>query len=136
MLKSKYDKSCSATIVAKAEGKYSLTGNFEYFNVLETERRTTSPLSVTVLPKQLKVSGNVDKNVEVKQPFYINMSLQNINQDERLELHINIEIPNKIGILKIKPDLNKEFNNLRHNLVLEPEATFEYSLYLYLTPET
>ena len=134
-LKSKYDKTCTATIIAEKEGTYTLVGNLSYFNGYETEKKATDSLAVKVLPKQLKVSYAVDKDVEVRWPFYINTSLKNIHSTERIGASINIEIPNNFIILEDVQVLNREFNTLRRTLILEPLTTFNYSLHLEASSE-
>ncbi|MBI2656321.1 hypothetical protein HYX03_01110 [Candidatus Woesearchaeota archaeon] len=110
-------------------------GNLSYFNGFETEKKITDAVAITVLPKQLKASQIVDKDVEVKQPFYLNMSLQNINKDEKIDVLIAIELPSNTNILRNTPDFSKEFNMLKRSLTLEPNSFFNYSLYLEASSE-
>ncbi|MBI2652388.1 hypothetical protein HYX00_02880 [Candidatus Woesearchaeota archaeon] len=135
-LQSKYDKICTAMIVAEKEGAYTLTGNLSYFNSYETEKKKTDSVAITVLPKQLKVSQLIDKDIEVKQPFYINLSLQNINKDEKIEASITIEVPSNIAILKYSTEFNKEFNVLKLRPVFEPGSIKNYSFYLEASSES
>lgn len=128
-LQSKYDKVCTATIIAEKEGVYNLIGNLSYFNGFETEKKTLSS-AVKVIPKQLKVDYIIDKNIEVKKPFYINLSLQNLNPDEKINLAASIELPGNIILLKNAPSFSKDFNVLKLSSTLEPASTANYSLYL------
>ena len=135
-LKSKYDNTCTAAVTAEKEGTFTLTGSLSYFNSYETEKKTTDPVAVTVLPKQLKITKLNDKNVEVRQPFYINTSLQNINKDERIEGHVTIELPSNIILLNKLPEFARESNTLRLDSILEPGSTSGYSLYLEANSES
>ena len=134
-LKSKYDKTCTATLIGNKEGSYSLSGLLTYFNSFETENKTSSAVNVKVLPKQLKVTQTIDKIVEIKRPFYINMSLKNINDAESIDADITIDIPNKINLLKNLPDFSSELDVLRRRVKLQAGYEFNYSLYLNIMPE-
>lgn len=129
-LQSKYDKVCTATIIAEKEGKYSLSGNLSYFNGFETEKKTTDILAITVLPKQLKVNQSIDKNIEIKKPFYLNISLQNINPGEDINSIATITIPGHVSLIKDTPAFEKNARVLKHGLTLKPNASIIYSLYM------
>lgn len=131
----KYDKICAVKILAEKDGAYSLSGNLSYFNSYETEKKTTNPVSITVLPKQLKVSQIIDKNVEVRQPFYLNMSLENIHKDEKIDASATIELPSNIALLKQVEGFAKETGILRHKSVFEPGAVKNFSFYLMASAE-
>lgn len=135
-LNSKYDKTCTAKIAAEKDGTYSLAGNLDYFNSYETENITTDTVAITVLPKQLKMAEIFDRNVEVMQPFYINATLQNMNNEERIELHGTIELPSNMALLKNVDGFTKNSNILRIDSVLDPGATIGYSLYLEASSES
>ncbi len=128
-LQSKYDKVCTATIISEKEGTYNLIGNLSYFNDFETEKKTLS-LAAKVLPKQLKVDYIIDQGIEVKKPFYINLSLQNLNSDEEIDLVTTLELPSNIVLLKDVPSFSKDFNILKLSSTLDPSSTIDYSLYL------
>ncbi len=134
-LKPKYDKTCTATIVAEKEGSYSLAGNLSYFNGFETEKKTTDSVTIKVLPKQLKASYIIDKNIEVSQPFYINISLQNIHSSEDIEAFTTINLPNHISLIKDKPAFDKDGRTLKDSLTLKPGNIANYSLYLEASSE-
>ncbi len=129
-LQSKYDKTCTATIIAEKEGKYSLEGNLSYFNGFETEKKTTDALAVTVLPKQLKVNQSIDKSIEVQKPFYLNISLQNIHASEEINSVATITIPSHVSLIKDLPTFEKNARILKHGLTLKPNASILYSLYM------
>jgi len=128
-LKSKYDKACIAAIIAQKEGTFNLNGNLSYFNGFETEKKPTDTLTIKVLPKQLKASFSFDRNAEVNQPFYFNVSLQNIHDAEKIEESVTVELPSNMKLLKEVP-FTKEFNILKRSLILEPKSSFNYSLRL------
>jgi len=129
-LKSKYDKICTATIIAEEAGTFSIAGDLSYFNSYETEKTTTEAATIIVLPKQLNVSRSIDKDIEVKRPFYINYSIQNRHSTEKMDISITIEIPNTIALLKEPTQLNKDLNILRRSLILDPGSFLNFSLYL------
>ena len=135
-LKSRYDKTCTLKVVAQEQGTYNLIGNLKYFNYYQTKEDSTNQLSFTILPKQLSIIQSIDNNVEVKQPFFLNTSLQNINNDEAIDVRATIEMPRNIKIIKSPQELNKEFNILKRNFVLEHGSVFNYSLYLEATTES
>src|SRR3989338_8368283 len=129
-LQSKYDKICTAIIAAEKEGAYNLAGNLSYFNGFETEKKTTDALTIKVLPKQLKANYVIDKDIEVKKPFYINISLQNIHTSEDIGAFTAIKLPTHILLIKDIPAFNKEARVLKHSLILKPGYIMNYSLYL------
>ncbi|MBS3105923.1 hypothetical protein J4234_06750 [Candidatus Woesearchaeota archaeon] len=129
-LQSKYDKTCTATIIAEKEGKYSLSGNLSYFNGFETEKKATDALAITVLPKQLKVNQSIDKNIEIKKPFYLNISLQNIHPSEYVNSVATITLPGHVSLIKDTPAFEKNERVLKHGLFLKPNASIHYSLYM------
>ncbi|MBI2658970.1 hypothetical protein HYX05_02600 [Candidatus Woesearchaeota archaeon] len=129
-LQPKYDKACTATIIAEKEGKYSLKGNLSYFNGFETEKKTTDILAITVLPKQLKLNKSIDKSIEVKKPFYLNISLRNINPSEDINSAATITLPGHVSLIKDIPSFEKNAKVLKHGLTLKPNASIYYSLYM------
>lgn len=134
-LKSRYDKICSAVISAAKEGTFSMAGNLSYFNSYETEKKATDALQIKVLPKQLVISKRMDNVTEVRQPFFVNMSVQNINKDEKIEADASIELPGSIVLLREIPGFGKDSNILRRRIILEPGTIFNYSLYLQASKE-
>lgn len=129
-LKPRYDKACTATIAAEKEGTYSLAGDLSYFNGFETEKKKTDSVVIRVLPKQLKAVYIIDKGIEIKKPFYINISLQNIHASEDIEAFTTIGIPNHISLIKDNPAFAKDGKVLKHSSVLKPGNMVNYSLYL------
>ena len=129
-LQSKYDKTCTAAIIAEREGKYSLTGNLSYFNGFETEKKATDAMAITVLPKQLKVSQFVDKDIDIKKPFYLNISLQNIHPSEDINEISTITLPSHVSLIKDNPVFEKSARVLKHSLTLKPNASINYSLHM------
>ncbi|MBI2101867.1 hypothetical protein HYT53_04630 [Candidatus Woesearchaeota archaeon] len=130
-LKPKYDKTCTAKISTDKEGKYNLAGNLSYFNGYDTERIMTNASVVTVLPKQLKVSYFMDKDILVGEPFYTNLSLQNLHSSEEINAKFTIKLPSHVSLIKDKPALEKDGRTLRHSsLLLKPAGSMNYSLYL------
>ena len=135
-LNSKYSQTCTAKIAAEKGGSYSLAGSLNYFNSYEFENKSTDVVAITVLPKQLKLTKIADQNVEVRQPFYINVTLQNINNNERIELHETVELPENMALLKDVEGFFKESNALKLNSMLNPSSTISYSLYLKSSSES
>lgn len=134
-LQSKYDKTCSATIYHDKEGKYSLSGNLSYFNGFETEKKTTDALPITILPKQLKISQALDKNIQVKKPFYLNISLQNLHSSEEISGFSTITLPSHVSLIKEIPAFEKNAKALKRSLILKPNTEINYSLYLEKSSE-
>ncbi|MBI3034877.1 hypothetical protein HYY71_01010, partial [Candidatus Woesearchaeota archaeon] len=129
-LKPKYDKVCTATIYADREGKYSLSGNLEYFNGFETEKKAANATEVNVLPKQLKTTHFIDNETEVKKPFYYNISLQNLHQSEDIRYTGTIALPAHVSLIKDIPSFEKNAKILKHIMTLKPKESINYSLYL------
>lgn len=129
-LKPKYDKTCTASIIAEREGKYSLTGNLSYFNGFEAEKKVTDALAITVLPKQLKVSQFIEKNIEVKKPFYFNISMQNIHSTEDINLLAAITLPGHAALIKDTPSFEKDARVMKNRLILKPKTYLNYSIYM------
>lgn len=129
-LQPKYDKVCTATIVAGKEGAYRLSGNLSYFNGFETEKKATDALAIKVLPKQLKVSHFIDKNIEAKKPFYFNISLQNIHPSEDMDVISTITLPSHASLIKDTPIFEKNARVLKRRLALRPGTGANYSLYI------
>ena len=129
-LQPKYDKTCTAAIIAEKEGKYSLAGNLSYFNGFETEKKTTDTIAITVLPKQLKVSQFIDKNIGIKKPFYFNISLQNIHSSEDINEISTITLPSHVSLIKDTPAFEKNARVLKHSSTLKPGTSVNYSLHM------
>ncbi len=129
-LKPRYDKICTAKLITDTAGTYILKGNLSYFNGYETKNETTDSVSITVLPKQLKVIRKIDNNTEINQPFYINYSVQNVHQTEKIESSMALEASSNIKIIEFKPYLNRYGNTLTQTLLLDPGKAFNFSLYL------
>ena len=129
-LNPKYDKTCTATIIAEREGKYSLSGNLSYFNGLETEKKSTDTFVITVLPKQLKIIQSIDGKIKAENPFYLNISLQNIHPSEEISALAAITIPSHVSLIKDTPSFEKSARVLKQSLTLKPGASINYSLYM------
>ena len=129
-LKSRFDKSCTAAISSEKEGTYSLAGNLSYFNGFDYEKKNILTPAIKVLAEQLNVRQITEKDIEMKQPFYINMSLKNLNQKEKIELSAAILLPYNLELLKNVPGFIRDSNTLKQNLILEPGSELNYSLYL------
>ncbi|MBI1935593.1 hypothetical protein HYS31_04070 [Candidatus Woesearchaeota archaeon] len=129
-LKPNFEKKCSAKLYSGAGGSFILSGNLSYFNSYENEKISVDTASVSVLPEQLKVSRLVDSNVEVQQPFYMNMSLQNLHPSEKMRVVIAIEPPENFAILKKPYEMLLDKNSIKHIISLEHGSSYAYSLYL------
>ena len=134
-LKPKEDKTCTATIVAEKEGTHNLAGKLKYFNLYGNESKAIEPVSIIVLPKQLKFKQTIDKNIKVKQPFYLNISLENTHKTEDMKIDVTFDIPRNIVVRKDFPSLENNFNVLRRKSTLKPGAIENYSLYLDVQSE-
>ncbi len=129
-LQPKYDRVCTAKILADNQGAYNLIGNLSYFNSYETEKKTTDTVKITVLPRQLKIIRAFDSYTEIKQPFYLNVSLQNTNLKEKIQGSLTYEFPGNIAIIKSPSGFTKDFNIVRRSLLLDEGATLNFSFYL------
>src|SRR3989338_11560569 len=130
-LNPKYDKTCTAKISTDKDGKYNLAGNLSYFNGYDTEKIMTNASVITVLPKQLKVSYFMDKDIVVGEPFYINISLQNLHASEEIRASVAIVLPGHVSLIKDKPAFDKDGRTLRRSsFLLKPGKSMNYSLYL------
>jgi hypothetical protein len=129
-LQPRYDKICTATISSDKAGTYSLSGNLSYFNGFDTEKKATDALPITILPKQLKTNQLIDKNVEVKKPFYLNLSLQNAHSSEEISGFLAIILPSHVSLIKDAPFFEKDAKTLKRSFILKPDAGVNYSLYL------
>ena len=129
-LNPKYDRICTAKISSDRQGTYTISGNLSYFNGYETEKKTTDPVTVKVLPRQLKVTRIFDSYTEINQPFYFNVSLQNTNSKEKLEGYLTYEFPGNINIIKIPSGFTKDFNIAKSSLKLSAGSVLNFSFYL------
>lgn len=129
-LQSKYDKKCTAAIIGEKDGTYKLAGSLSYFNGFDTEKKATDTLTFSVLPKQLQANKQIDKHIEMNQPFYINTSLQNINHDEKIDAIVTITLPSNVALLNKVAGFSKNLNVLDATFRLDPGDYFNYSLHL------
>ncbi len=129
-IKSKFDKTCTATITSEKEGTYNLAGNMSYFNGFDYKNDNVFTPAIRVLAQQLNVNQITENNIEIKQPFYINMSLKNANQNEKIEIAAAVLLPGNLELLKNVPGFTKDSNILKQSLTLDPGSEFNYSLYL------
>lgn len=132
-LQSKYDRICTATISSDKGGAHSLSGNLSYFNGFDTEKKTTDALPITILPKQLRANQLIDKNIEVKKPFYFNLSLQNTHSSEEMSGFSAITLPSHVSLIKDIPVFEKDVRVLKRSFILKPDAGINYSLYMEKT---
>ena len=128
--KPKYDKICSAKISADKEGTYTLAGNLSYFNSYETEKKTTDSITIIVMPRQLKIIKTLDIYTEINNPFYFNVSLQNINTIEKIEGSLTYEFPGYINIIKMPSGFTKDLNVIKRILSLAGGTVLNFSFYL------
>ncbi len=124
-----YQESCTATIVAQEDGKFELEGNISYFDFYDTQKEKVKSIPIEVLPKKLKVVQNIDKSIEVKSPFYFNISLTNIDLIEDIDASISISLPAQIAIIN-DAGFNQDLNFLKHKVKIEHGSTKNYSFYL------
>ncbi|MBI2655303.1 hypothetical protein HYX06_02665 [Candidatus Woesearchaeota archaeon] len=129
-LNPKYDWVCTAKLSSGKQGTYPLTGNLSYFNGYETEKKTLDSVTVKVLPRQLKVIRVFDNYTEINQPFYFNVSLQNLNSEENLEGSLAYGFPGNINIIKIPSGFTKDFNIVKSSLKLSAGSILNFSFYL------
>ena len=128
-LKSKYNIDCVVTLTATNPGTYNLAGTVSYFNGLQTDKATNT-LAITVLPRQLGVTQTIDKNIEIMNPFYLNISLQNINEEETIDVFVIITLPSNMLLLKDPAGFTINGNTLRLTTILDQDTNKNYSLYL------
>ena len=129
-LQSKYNKVCTAYVISGQKGTYNLIGSLSYFNGFEKETKATDTLTINVLPDQLAVNQFVDDNVEVGQPFYLNVTLQNINPAESIDLSIDISLPRNFVLLNKVQGFSQDAGALKSGSRLGPKLLFNYFLYL------
>jgi len=135
LLKSDYSKTCTATISGEKEGTYNLAGTISFFNSYETLNNATAPIAITVLPRQLKMIHLADQEVKAEQQFYVNTSLQNLNDVERIDVNAVIQVPSNIafistaGNLRYNYGFSKDGNTLKKSFSLQPGEYFNYSVY-------
>ena len=126
----KYDKTCTALIAAVRQGSFSLSANISYFNSYETINETEKPVLIKVLPKQINATYKMDAIIEAGTPFHFNISLKNVNPDEKIDYSATVELPKTIELLKDAPGFLKTGNILKQVSVLEPGSTKNFSIYL------
>ena len=129
-LKSKYEKKCTLKMSTDIDGNYNLAGSLTYFNGFEKETIPTKTVAIKVLPRQLKVQKSVDSYVEINRPFHINFSVQNANQESKIEGTMNYEIPASLKIIETTGNLIQSANTLRRSLNFGVGAILNFSLYL------
>ena len=138
-LKPNYDKECTVVMVApQKDGTYSISGKLSYLNGFEKETKTVDSLLITVLPKQLKFIGVVSNDtdfskLEVGDSFYLNASIQNLNDLENLYMKATVFIPSNTILLKDLQFFDKNWDSLERKFVLKPRQFFNYSIYLKAT---
>ena len=135
-LQSGYNKVCTAWVVAQQKGTYNFIGSLSYFNGFEKETKATDTLTINVLPEQLTVNQLVDENVEIEQPFYLNVMLQNINPTERIDISIDINLPRNFMLLKKPEGFSQDVGALRSDSRIDAGSSFNYSLYLKADAES
>src|SRR3989338_4110172 len=95
-INSRNDKTCTSLIIAYSEGTHNIKGKLSYFNGFAKEEIDINPFIIEVLPKQLKIEHIIDADLEVKKPFYFNISVQNIHPSEDITAFIRIELPEHV----------------------------------------
>ena len=130
-LRPKYTQTCTATLFAPEQsGINSIVGKLSYYNGFNTETVSTDALSITVLPKQLRIDESSDSESEMDKPFYINLSLSNINSDQSLDVSVSIYLSNNFAVVKKTAELAKSGNELGYSARMQPGKIVNFSIYL------
>jgi len=130
-LRPKYTQTCTATLFAPEQsGINSIVGKLSYYNGFNTETVSTDALSITVLPKQLRIDESSDSKSEMDKPFYINLSLSNINSDQSLDVSVSIYLSNNFAVVKKTAELAKSGNELGYSARMQPGKIVNFSIYL------
>jgi len=130
-LQPKYTQTCTAILFAPEQsGIKSIAGTLSYYNGFNTETVSTDTLSITVLPKQLRIDESSDSESEMDKPFYINLSLSNINSDQSLDVSMIIYLSNNFVVVKKTAELAKSGNELGYSARMQPGKVANFSMYL------
>ncbi len=130
VLKPRHDKLCTIELFGFNEGKYPFSGIVRYYNGLEKEEIKTTSIELEVLPKQLDADQFIDSNVEINMPFHFNISVQNINLEQRLETTMQLDFPAGLHVLEYPDDLVKDAGQYRMARQFEPNTGKNYSFHL------
>src|SRR3989344_2332926 len=127
----KYTQTCTATLFAPEQsGIKSIIGKLSYYNGFNSETISTDTLSINVLPKQLRIDESSDSKSEMDKPFYINLSLSNINSDQSLDVSMSIYLSNNFAVVKKTAELAKSGNELGYSARMQPGKIANFSIYL------
>ncbi|MEK6892044.1 MAG: hypothetical protein AABX25_02555 [Nanoarchaeota archaeon] len=130
-LQSRYTQTCTATLFAPEQsGVKAIVGNLSYYNGFNTETISTDTLSITVLPKQLHIDESSDSKSEMDKPFYINLSLSNINSDQSLDVSMSIPISSNFVVVKKTAEISKSYDELTYSARMQPGNVVNFSIYL------
>ena len=129
-IKSKFDKICTGSLRAENDGTYKISGNLTYYNIFDVMKSNINTAAITVLPRQLKVVQLTDNYIEIGQPFFINATLQNINSDNKIDVHEVIELGDGMELIRKVYGLSRDYNVLTYDKTLEPGSSDDYSVYL------
>lgn len=130
-LQPRYTQACTATFYApESPGTYNFVGNLSYYNGFNSETISPSALSITVSPKQLQVKESSDSNSEMGQPFYVNLSLSNINPGENLDVSMSIPISYNFNVVKKTAEIAYANGELTYGSRLQPGNIVNLSIYL------
>src|SRR3989344_3604812 len=91
-------KFCSLTLTADTAGKIKLTAHINYSNAAKSEGVTKEIMTIEVLPSQLSANLTFDKEIEIGEPFYVNLTLKNQNSDESLGVTARLDFPETVTI--------------------------------------
>lgn len=130
-LQSRYTQTCTATLFAPEQsGVMAIVGNLSYYNGFNTETVSTDTLSITVLPKQLHIDESSDSESEMDKPFYINLSLSNINPDQSLDVSMSIPLSSNFVVVKKTAEISKSYDELTYSARMQPGKVVNFSIYL------
>ncbi|MEK6946590.1 MAG: hypothetical protein AABX32_03200, partial [Nanoarchaeota archaeon] len=71
-----------------------------------------------------------DSKSEMDKPFYINLSLSNINPDQSLDVSMSIYLSNNFVVVKKTAELAKSGNELGYSARMQPGKIANFSMYL------
>ena len=126
----KQQKICTFTMLAVDDNNYKV-GSIVSFNTGyggEEIIANTTPLEIK--PHQLKVNGTLENEVEAGFPFNLEITLENLNDDEDITVsEFEIVVPSNVAVVDYDNDLKLVDNKLRWTGKVENSENLSFNIF-------
>ena len=106
-------KECTYTLTALKGIKYNSKATLSYYNGME-KKETTNEETINVANYSVEISKSLNKSaLNIGDDFLLNLEIKNKNEDSDISPELNIEIPDKLKIIKKTSGFEQTMSGLK-----------------------